>query len=136
MPCSFASLDKVRVEAELLFHGYDMTREHTPWEAGLGWSVSRNKGDFRGKEAALASEGKERFLFAGILSDTDDMLTGGEKLELNGQEVGVVNSPAYTHRMKKSLALVHLQPEAAAVGTKLSVVGESMTCAAKVARIP
>lgn len=136
MPCSFTSLDKVRVEAALLFYGYDMTTEHTPWEAGLGWSVNRNKGDFRGKEAALASEGKERFLFAGIVADIDDMLAGGEKLELNGQEVGVVNSPAYSHRMKKSLALVHLQPEVASVGTKLEVVGEGMTCAATVARIP
>jgi len=90
MPCSFTSLDKVRVEAALLFYGYDMTTEHTPWEAGLGWSVNRNKGDFRGKEAALASEGKERFLFAGIVADIDDMLAGGEKLELNGQEVKIV----------------------------------------------
>jgi aminomethyltransferase len=113
-----------------------MTTEHTPWEAGLGWSVNRNKGDFRGKEAVLASEGKERFLFAGIVADIDDMLAGGEKLELNGQEVGVVNSPAYSHRMKKSLALVHLKPEAAAVGTKLEVAGEGVGCAATVVRIP
>ena len=136
MPCSFTSLDKVRVEAALLFYGYDMTTEHTPWEVGLGWAVNRQKGDFRGKEAVLASEGKERFLFTGIVADLDDMLAGGEKLLLNGEEVGVVNSPAYSHRMKKSLALVHVKPEAAVAGITLEVVGDGMSCAATVARIP
>ena len=55
---------------------------------------------------------------------------------LNGEEVGVVNSPAYSHRMNKSLALVHLKPKAAATGTTMKVVGEGKSCAATVARIP
>lgn len=59
MPCSFTALDKVRIEAGLLFYGYDMTEENTPWEVGLGFTISRNKGDFRGKDAAMAAKGKE-----------------------------------------------------------------------------
>ena len=136
MPCSFTSLDKVRVEAALLFFGYDMTAEHTPWEVGLGFTVSRKKGDFRGKEAAMASKGKERFLGAGIVIDHNDMVAGGEKLMLNGEDVGIVNSPAYSHRMNKSLALVHLRPDAATAGTQLQVVGEDVTYSAEVNSIP
>lgn len=136
MPCSFTALDKVRIEAALLFFGYDMTNEHTPWEVGLGFTVSRNKGDFRGKDALFASEGKERFLMGGIVVDHDDALAGGEKLMLNGDEVGVVNSPGYSHRMQKSLALVHLRPDAAAPGTKLSVKGDDFACSATVEDIP
>ena len=114
MPCSFTALDKVRIEAALLFFGYDMTAEHTPWEVGLGFTVNRNKGDFRGKAAVLASEGQERFKGAGISIDHEDALAGGEILKLNGEDVGVVNSPAYSHRLGKSLALVHLRPDACA----------------------
>ena len=136
MPCSFTSLDKVRVEAALLFFGYDMTAEHTPWEVGRGFTVSRKKGDFRGKEAAMASKGKERFLGAGIVIDHNDMVAGGEKLMLNGEDVGIVNSPAYSHRMNKSLALVHLRPDAATAGTQLQVVGEDVTYSAEVNSIP
>ena len=136
MPCSFTSLDKARVEAALLFYGYDMTTEHTPWEVGLGWSVNRNKRDFRGKEAVFASEGKERFHLAGIVADFSDMLAGGEHLMLNGEKVGVVNSPAYSHRMNKSLALVHVKPEAAGLDTTLEVMGDGMSCAATVVQIP
>lgn len=46
MPCSFNALDKVRIEAGLLFYGYDMTIDHTPWEVGLGFTVSKSKSDF------------------------------------------------------------------------------------------
>ena len=136
MPCSFTALDKVRIEAALLFYGYDMTDEHTPWEVGLGFTIAKNKGDFRGKEAVMASKGQERFLGVGICADHNDMLNGGEVLKLNGEDVGIVNSPGYSHRLGKSLALCHVAPNAAAPGTKLDVVSEDIRCAATVEGIP
>lgn len=136
MPCSFASLDKVRIEAALLFFGYDMTDEHSPWEVGLGFTVNRSKGDFRGREAVFVLEGKERFLQAGIVADHNDALTGGETLHLNGEEVGMVNSPAWSHRIGKSLALVHLHPDATTVGTRLQISGDGIACDAVVEKIP
>ena len=136
MPCSFASLDKVRIEAALLFYGYDMTAEHTPWEVGLGFTVNRNKGDFRGKQAVLESEGKPRFVAAGIAVDHDDALVGGEILQRDGTEVGVVNSPCWSHRLNKSLALVHLRPDTALPGTRLEVRGDDFNGTATVEPIP
>lgn len=136
MPCSFAALDKVRVEAALLFYGYDMTDEHHPSEVGLGWTLSSNGADYRGKTVALAAVGAERFVGAGISIDHDDMVAGGETLQLDGVDVGTVNSPAFSHRLGKSLALVHLAPTAATPGTGLTVVGEDIEYAAKVEEIP
>ena len=136
MPCSFASLDKVRIESGLLFFGYDMTAEHTPWEVRLGFTIARNKGDFRGKEAVFASEGKERFLQSGLVVDFEDMVVGEEILLLNGEEVGVVNSPAFSHRLNKSLALAHVRPDVAALGTRLQVLGGDIDCMAEVAALP
>ncbi|MEM7208932.1 MAG: aminomethyltransferase family protein [Pseudomonadota bacterium] len=136
MPCSFTALDKVRIEAALLFYGYDMTDEHSPWEVGLGFTVAQNKGDFRGKDAVMASKGKERFLGVGIVANHSDMLNGGETLRLNGEDVGVVNSPGYSHRLGKSLALCHVAPDAAAAGTQLDVVSDDINCAATVEAIP
>ena len=43
MPCSFTALDKVRIEAGLLFYGYDMTEANTPWEVGLGFAIAKAK---------------------------------------------------------------------------------------------
>ncbi len=136
MPCSFTALDKVRIEAALLFYGYDMSEENTPWEVTLGWSVSAGKGDFRGKDAVMAAKGKEKVNLVGISIDHDDMVAGGEKLLLDGKEVGSVLSPGYSHRMKKSLALVHVTPEAAIVGTNLTVVNEDVTYSAVIEQTP
>jgi len=136
MPCSFGALDKVRVEAALLFFGYDMTAEHTPWEVGLGFTVSQSKGKFRGKEALFSAKGKEHFLGVGVVVNHSDALGGGEKLLRADQEVGVVNSPVWSHRMNKSLALVHLRPDAAATGTELKVVADDFECTATVENIP
>ncbi|MBT6277282.1 MAG: aminomethyl transferase family protein [Chromatiales bacterium] len=135
MPCSFASLDKIRIDAALLFYGYDMTDEHTPWEVGLGFTLNPNS-ECRCKAAALASQGKERFVAAGIAIDHDDALVGGEVLRRNGQDVGVLNSPVYSHRLGKSLALVHLDKEAAAPGTSLEVSSDEFSGTATVEAIP
>ena len=136
MPCSFTALDKVRIEAALLFYGYDMTDEHTPWEVGLGFTIAKNKANFRGKEAVMASKGKERFLGVGISVEHSDMLNGGEELHLNGESVGLVNSPGFSHRLNKSLALCHVSPAAAKPGTQLDVVGSDGRYQATVEPIP
>ena len=136
LPCSFTALDKVRIEASLLFFGYDMTAEHSPWEVGLGFSVNLDKGDFRGRNAVLASQGKERFVAAGISIDHNDALAGGEVLKFDGNDVGVINSPCWSHRLNQSLALVHLHPDATAPGTRLEVASDAFKGSATVASTP
>ncbi len=136
MPCSFTTLDKVRIEAGLLFYGYDMTTDHTPWEVGLGFSVSKAKGDFRGKNAVMSAKGNEKIHNVCLVIDHDDMVNGGEILSLNGEEVGVVNSPCYSHRLEKSLALAHVSADASAEGTVLQVVGGDIETSATISALP
>ena len=136
MPCSFTALDKVRIEAALLFYGYDMTAEHSPWEVGLGFTVSRHKSAFRGKEQVFELEKQPRFKLAGIEIEHTDALAGGEVLVLNDESVGVINSPGYSHRLGKSLALVHLDPAASSVGTQLSVQADGASYDATVSSLP
>ncbi|MCP4767723.1 MAG: aminomethyl transferase family protein [Gammaproteobacteria bacterium] len=136
LPCSFTALDKVRIEAALLFFGYDMTAEHTPWEVGLGFTVNLDKSDFRGRDAVIASQHQQRFVAAGISIDYDDALAGGETLQVEGNAVGVLNCPCWSHRLNKSLALAHLQPDAAAPGTRLQVISDEFNVSATVEAIP
>ncbi|MEC5292372.1 aminomethyltransferase family protein [Aurantimonas sp. C2-6-R+9] len=136
MACSFNCLDKIRIEAALLFYPYDMSEVNTPWEVGLNWSISRKKPDFMGREALFAAEGKEKVKFAGVsCTSTTEVLEAGAKLLLDGEAVGVVNSPAYSHRMKKSLALVHLRPDVA-VGTVLQLAGDQQSHDVTVEPVP
>lgn len=105
MPCSFTALDKLRIEAGLLFYGYDMTTEHTPFEVGLGFTVSADKSGYRGHEGLMNAQGRDKINNICLDIDHTDMLNGGEELLMNAQVVGVVNSPCFSHRMNKSLAL-------------------------------
>lgn len=136
MPCSFTALDKVRIEAGLLFYGYDMTTDHTPWEVGLGFTVSKSKSGFRGHEAVTAAKGKEKIVNVCLDIDHDDMVNGGEALLLDGREVGTVNSPGYSHRLGKSLALAHVSPDASSVGTRLQVIGGDINTKGAVVMMP
>ena len=135
MPCSFTALDKVRIEAGLLFYGYDMTTDHTPWEVGLGFTVSKTKSDFRGKEALMAAKGHEKIINVGLSINHSDMIEGGEVLSFDGKEVGVVNSPAYSHRLGKSLALAHVNPSIAK-DTILDLKSDNISTTATVIAMP
>ena len=136
MPCSFTALDKVRIEAGLLFYGYDMTTDHTPWEVGLGFTVSQVKSDFRGRDALMAARGKEKIINVCLDIDHNDMVNGEETLLLDGVNVGIVNSPCYSHRLGKSLALAHVTPNASAVNTKLQVTGGEINTTATIVSMP
>lgn len=136
MPCSFTALDKVRIEAGLLFYGYDMTTDHTPWEVGLGFTVAKSKAGFRGHDALMKAKGNEKIINIGLEINHPDMVNGGETLSLNGSKVGTINSPAYSHRLKKSLALAHVSPDACTAGTKLTVSSDDINTTATVVAMP
>lgn len=135
VPCSFTALDKVRIEAGLLFYGYDMTEANTPWEVGLGFTVSKTKASFRGRDAALKARGREAIKTVCVDIDHSDMVAGGETLSIDGRDVGVVNSPCYSHRLGKSLALAHVDP-AVIVGASLTVIGDGINTTANVVAMP
>ena len=135
MPCSFTALDKLRIEAGLLFYGYDMTEANTPWEVGLGFTVNKSKNDFRGKDALLSAKGNEAIRNVCLAVDHSDMLAGGEILSVGGVDIGIVNSPCYSSRMKKSLALAHVQPDIKA-GTVVQVAGDGIDTTAIVVQSP
>lgn len=133
MPCSFTALDKVRIEAGLLFYGYDMTEDHTPWDVGLGFAVNRDKPDFRGRSALLQAEPKIRNV--GLNIDHDTMVAGGESLLLDGETVGTVNSPCHSHRLGKSLALAHVRADIAD-GKRLELKGDGLEATATIIVMP
>ena len=135
MPCSFTALDKVRIEAGLLFYGYDMTEQNTPWEVGLGFTVSKTKGDFRGKKAAMEKLGQEKIKNVCIEIDHPDMVVGEEDLISGGIKVGVVNSPCFSHRLGKSLALAHVN-SGTDTGAVLRVVGDEIETTAAIVSSP
>jgi len=50
-PCGLGARDTLRLEARLCLYGNDIDEDHTPLEAGLGWVVKLEAGDFIGRAA-------------------------------------------------------------------------------------
>ena len=136
LPVSFGGLEMVHIESGLMAYGAEATEENTPWEVDFGWAVSRRKGDFRGKEALFALEGKERVKLYGIVADHGGVVEHGAALSIDGTVVGHVTTPAYSRRLGKSLALAHLIPSFAKAGTRLELAGPTVQCRATAAPIP
>ncbi len=56
-PCGLASRDILRLEMGYPLYGQDLFEASTAFEAGLGWAVAMDKGDFRGRAALLRQQG-------------------------------------------------------------------------------
>ena len=50
--------DTLRLEAAMPLYGHELNEEIDPFQAGLGWAVKLDKGDFIGRDALLAAQGR------------------------------------------------------------------------------
>jgi aminomethyltransferase len=56
LPIGLGARDTLRLEARLCLYGNDIDETTNPYEAGLGWVVKPDAGDFVGKQALLAAK--------------------------------------------------------------------------------
>jgi glycine cleavage system aminomethyltransferase T len=113
----------LRLEKGYRLWGADMTTEHDPYEAGLGFAVKLDKGDFVGKEALLRrkEEGPRRKLSCLVLEDPSVVLMGSEPVYADGRAVGYVTSAGYGYAIGKSIAYAWLPPEVSQEGREVEV---------------
>jgi dimethylglycine dehydrogenase len=119
------AMESLRMEKSYRMWGSDLTRDYTPFEAGLDRFVRLNKGDFVGKaalEKQLAEGVPHRFVTLEVHGVTDADPLGNEPLfAADGRMVGRATAGYYGHELQKSLAIGYIKPEFAEVGTELSI---------------
>jgi glycine cleavage system aminomethyltransferase T len=98
-----AALSSMRIEKGYRMWGTDMTPEHTPAEAGLGFAVRSDGSDFFGRDGLAARAPATRRL-ATLTLEPDVVMTGGEPLFVGGQVAGYVTSAAYGPSVGRSIA--------------------------------
>jgi glycine cleavage system aminomethyltransferase T/glycine/D-amino acid oxidase-like deaminating enzyme len=97
------AFNSLRLEKGYRSFGVDMTYEHNPYEAGLGFAVKADKGDFIGRDALKTSV--SRRLSCLIL---DEVVMGKEPVYDGDQVVGYVTSAAYGYTIGKGIAYAWL----------------------------
>jgi glycine cleavage system aminomethyltransferase T/glycine/D-amino acid oxidase-like deaminating enzyme len=118
-----AAFDALRIEKGYRLWGADMTTEHDPYEAGLGFTVKLDKGDFVGRDALIAihERGIERKLCCLTLDDPTVVVLGKEPIRVGERVVGYVTSAAYGYAVNASIAYGYLPLDAAAVGAPVTI---------------
>ena len=136
--CGYRAIDALRIEKGYRVWGSDMTPEETPDEAGLGFAVKPDKGDFKGREALLAARERpaERRLCCLLLADPRSICLGSEPVRVSGEVVGRVTTGAYGYAVERSVAYAYLPAAAAAVGSAVEVEVFGEWVAAEVAAEP
>jgi dimethylglycine dehydrogenase len=101
----------------------DLSREHSPLEAGLQHFVALDKGDFVGREALVRQQEAglaRRFAVLDIEPGDSDAFRE-EGIYAGDRLVGSVASGGYSHTLDRLLAHAYLPSEIATPGTQLSV---------------
>ena len=114
---AFTSL---RLEKGYRSAGTDMTTEHDPYEAGLGFAVKAGK-DFVGQDALAGRENPARRLVPLLFDDPAHVVLGKEPVIVGDVGVGYVTSAAYGHSIDASIAYAWLPAAAAEPGTPVAV---------------
>jgi aminomethyltransferase len=105
-PCGLGCRDTLRLEMGYRLYGQDLDEAHSALEAGLGWAVKLDKGDFIGR-AALAkakAEGLRRRFIALRLTDRG-VPRHGAPILVGGRPAGEVTSGTFSPSLQVGLAM-------------------------------
>jgi len=118
-----SAFNSLRLEKGYRSWGTDMTAEHNPYEAGLGFAVRLDKGHFTGREALLAASenAPSRRLVCLVLDDPHAVVMGKEPVYAAGSPAGYVTSAAYGYTVGRSIAYAWLPGESAVPGTRVEI---------------
>ena len=121
-PCGLGARDTLRLEAGMPLYGHELTEETDPLQAGLGWAVKLNKGDFIGRDALLRfQQDKTRPVRVGLELESKRIAREGTTVLSDGRPMGRVTSGTFAPTLQKALAMAYVEPALSAVGTVLSV---------------
>ena len=110
----YRAIESCRLEKGYLYWSADVTPETTPYEAGLGFAVALDKGDFIGREALAEAKaaGPQRKLVT-LTVDGFAPFLGGETVLLDDEPVGSLTSAGYGHHLGRTIGFGYLPVELA-----------------------
>jgi 4-methylaminobutanoate oxidase (formaldehyde-forming) len=119
-PGGYRAIDALRLEKGYRAWASDLTSETSPYEAGLGFAVKPEKGDFLGRDA-LDPEPRQKLVCL-TLEDPRSLALGSEPVRTDtGEIVGRVTSGGFGYAIGASIAYAYVPAELAEPGRRMSV---------------
>ena len=137
LPCGLGARDTLRLEAKMALYGNDIDENTTPLDAGLGWIVKLDKGDFIGRDVLVKQKetGLEKKLVGFEMVDRGIGRHGYPVMQ-DGKEVGLVTSGTHSPTLKKAIGLAYLPPRQSEVGTEFQILIRGKEARARVVPTP
>jgi aminomethyltransferase len=121
-PVGLEALDMLRIEAGLVFAGNEFDDQVDPFEAGVGFTVTKDKSDdFVGKTALEERRAHPQRVLVGLELEGNEPTAHGECVHVGRQQVGVVTSGTRSPILKKNIALCRMNVRYAEPGTEVEV---------------
>ncbi len=103
----YRAINSLHFEKGYCLWGSELTPEYTPYDAGLGFCVALDKGDFLGRQALVKAEKQSpKWKLCTFTVDAEQpvMLRGSEPILHNGEVIGVTTSGGYGYSVAKTIA--------------------------------
>jgi aminomethyltransferase len=140
-PLGLDALDMLRIEAGLVFAGYEFDDQVDPYEAGVGFTVplKTKEDDFVGRDALLRRKAAPQRTLVGLELDGNETAGHGDCVHVGRSQVGVITSGTRSPVLRKNIALCRMAVEYAELGTEVDVGkldGHRKRIPAQVVRFP
>ena len=122
-PCGLGARNTLRLEAGMALYGHEIHASITPWEAGLGWIVKLNKGNFVGRATLIAQRerGISRKLI-GFEMRGRGIGRDGYEVQVDGSGAGWVTSGGPAPTLGQNIGLCYLPAAQAEPGRRIQVI--------------
>ena len=122
VPLGLDALDMLRIEAGLIFAGYEFDDQVDPFEAGIGFTVTADKSDdFVGRDALLERRAHPQRVLVGLELAGNETAGHGDCVHVARSQIGVITSGTRSPILKKNIALCRIAVQHAALGTEVEV---------------
>ncbi len=121
-PFGLEALDIVRIEAGLIFAGYEFDDQTDPFEAGIGFAVAlKNDEDFIGRAALERRKANPQRKLVGLELTGNEPAAPGDCIHVGRAHIGDVTSATRSPVLKKNIALARLDITHAEPGTEVEI---------------
>ena len=122
-PMGLEALDLVRVEAGLIFAGYDFSDQTDPFEAGIGFTcpLKSKTDDFIGRDALIRRKEHPARKLVGLDIDSNVDVEHGDCIHIGRAQIGEVTSSMRSPLLGKNIAMARVDVAHCEPGTKLEI---------------
>jgi aminomethyltransferase len=139
-PIGLGARDSLRLEAGLCLYGHDIDTTTTPIEAGLLWSIGkerRRQGGFPGAAVIQKqiAEGATRKR-VGVLPEGKAIAREGAEIAIAGKIVGKVTSGGFAPTLGRAVAMGYVERAHSANGTRVDLLVRGKSVPAEIVPMP